>query len=330
MRKFTLTLLAALSGLFANAQVSSVDDLVGIYSVTGTGTESVTNYYAKTNISESNYNVEISKNEDGTVGIKNFFDLGYTLTGTVDLDAKTITIAPGQVEAYMTFGSATDASGSVVATYDDDATITIASFGAWYSTWNYVSDDASFTLTKEKITKDWSVTGHLVFYNDETGEKNNPYLTQEATLSKYTGADYDYILDFGVAGANPTSMQFTVADDGEMTITNVTAWNNTYYFYDVNESCKCFGLYTADGYSNLSGDEKGGEFYAWCYGYSDYSTLIGSGVAYFSWGTSDGISSVVAADKAQSGAIYDLTGRKVSDTSKAGIYIKNGKKFIVK
>ena len=58
--------------------------------------------------------------------------------------------------------------------------------------------------------------------------------------------------------------------------------------------------------------------------------MIGISGAYFSWGTSDGISSVVAADKAQSGAIYDLTGRKVSDTSKAGIYIKNGKKFIVK
>jgi hypothetical protein len=28
--------------------------------------------------------------------------------------------------------------------------------------------------------------------------------------------------------------------------------------------------------------------------------------------------------------IYDLTGRKVSDTSKPGIYIKNGKKYIVR
>ena len=28
--------------------------------------------------------------------------------------------------------------------------------------------------------------------------------------------------------------------------------------------------------------------------------------------------------------IYDLTGRKVNDTSKPGIYIKNGKKYIVR
>ncbi len=331
MRKFTLTLLAALSGLFANAQVSSVDDLVGFYSAASTGTESISNYPSATDLSTTSYFVEISKNTDGTVSISNILNFGTSMTGTVDIDAKTITIAPGTI-SWATFASSTtsDGTGNVVATFDDNATISIADFGAWCYGNSYVSEGATITLTKATVTKDWSATGHLVFYNDETGEKNNPYLTLEATLSKYTGADYDYILDFGVAEATPSNMKFTVADDGGMTITNVTPWYNTYYFYDVNENCKCFGLYTANNNSYISGDERGGEFYVWCTGYSDYTTQLGDGAAYFSWGTADGISSVVAADKAQSDAIYDLTGRKVSDTSKAGIYIKNGKKFIVK
>ncbi len=330
MRKFTLTLLAALSGLFANAQVSSVDDLVGFYAATGTGTESVTDYTRPADLTGITYNVEISKNDDGTININNILNQGTNLTGTVDLDAKTITIAPTSM-SWATFASSTtsDGSGSVVATFDDNATISITNFGAWCWGASYVSDGATVTLTKASITKDWSVTGHWVFYNDDNGEKINPYLTQEVTLSKYTGADYDYVLDFGVENATPNSMKFTVAEDGGMTITNVSPYNNTYWFYDVNENCKCFGLYTADEYSNFSGNERGGEFYTWCYGYSDYSTALGSGVAYFSWGTADGISSV-AASKAKSGAIYDLTGRKVSSANKAGIYIQNGKKFIVK
>ncbi len=332
MRKFTLTLLAALSGLFANAQVSSVDDLVGIYSATGTGTESVTDYTRPADLSSITYDVEISKNNDGTINIDNILNQGNSLTASVDIDAKTITIEPGAI-SWATFASSTtsDGSGSVVATFDDDATISITNFGAWIYKTSYVSDDATITLTKANITKDWEVKGHMVLYNyDEETEKSTAYFTQEMTLTKYTGSsNYDYILDFGEADAIPTNMKFTVGTDGSISITNIDAYYNTYYVYDLNENLKCLGLYTADDYSYFEGNEESGELLMWSYGYSDYSTLIGSGYAYFSWDTADGITSV-AIDKAKTGAIYDLTGRKVTNTSKAGIYIKNGKKFIVK
>ncbi len=330
MRKFTLTLLAALSGLFANAQVSSVDDLVGFYTATGTGTESVTDYKRPADLSSITYTVEISKNDDGTINIDNILNQRYSLTASVDIDAKTITIEPGAI-SWATFASSTtsDGSGSVVATFDDDATISITNFGAWIYNTSYVSDDATITLTKASITKDWEVKGHLVFYDDVSGEKNNPYFAQEATLSKYTGADYDYILDFGYSKADPATMKFTVSDTGEMTITNVSTYQNTYFFYNLAKDFYSAGFYTSDGYSNISGDEDGGEFYCWVFGYPESTSLGYSGNAYFSWGTADGITSV-AIDKAKTGAIYDLTGRKVTNTSKAGIYIKNGKKFIVK
>ena len=38
----------------------------------------------------------------------------------------------------------------------------------------------------------------------------------------------------------------------------------------------------------------------------------------------------VFSEESDDAPIYDLTGRKVNDTSKPGIYIKNGKKYIVR
>ena len=46
---------------------------------------------------------------------------------------------------------------------------------------------------------------------------------------------------------------------------------------------------------------------------------------------STGIENIpLAEEKASSETIYDIYGRKVSTMNRAGLYIKNGKKFLVK
>lgn len=49
----------------------------------------------------------------------------------------------------------------------------------------------------------------------------------------------------------------------------------------------------------------------------------------FTWGTLDGIASPSVGKTVKDAPIYDLSGRRVSKPT-AGIYIQNGKKFVVK
>ena len=50
---------------------------------------------------------------------------------------------------------------------------------------------------------------------------------------------------------------------------------------------------------------------------------------YYTWDTTSSIAAPTAAKAAKTAPIYDLSGRKVAHPS-AGIYIQNGKKFVVK
>ncbi len=93
--------------------------------------------------------VTISANEDGTVTISNFYDWGEDFVGTVDLDARTITIEP--VESwggYYTFASTTGASDPVVAVINADKTISVTNFGAWYNDYSYIYSGSTCVLTK--------------------------------------------------------------------------------------------------------------------------------------------------------------------------------------
>ena len=49
----------------------------------------------------------------------------------------------------------------------------------------------------------------------------------------------------------------------------------------------------------------------------------------FTWGALDAISTVKADKDDENAPTFDIMGRKVTDTTVPGIYIKNGKKFVV-
>lgn len=328
MRRFTLLMMAVVCCLAGHATVSSVDDLVGIYSAAGTGTEKITDYSKATDLSTKTYNVDISKNDDGTLTISNLLNFGSTLTATVDLAAKTITIAPGSV-SWATFASSTtsDGTGSVVATFTDEGVISVSGFGGWYYETNYISDGAKVELTMSSVSKDWSVEGGIAYNNSST---NTDYYKGRTTLTKYSGSDdYDYILKCDAAAA-PNEIQFKVAD-GKISITNgyQTAGYSGAYFYYIYPNNYCVWLDTTDGYATFSGDEKGGELYIYCYDYNSSFVAANEGYMSFTWGTLDGIASPSVARTVTDAPIYDLSGRRVSKPT-AGIYIQNGKKFVVK
>lgn len=333
MKRFTLAFMAALCCLMSHATVESVDDLVGIYSVKATGTESVTDYNSAADMSKKSYYVEIDKNSDGTVTITNLLNFGSTLTGTVNLNEKTISIAPGLV-SWATFASSqtSDGTGNVVAEFTESGGIEVYDFGAWYDGNNYISDDAELKLTKTDITKDWTVEGTISYSNatDDDWTAFDYYHTGSTTLTKYSGCDdYDYSLKCDYAYASPNEIKFKVKD-GKITIANGTQYAGYYgaYFYYIFPDNNYVWLDTRVGYATFTGDKDGGEIYILCYDYNTSNTVIHTGYLSFLWGTSS-IAAPTAAKMDKTAPIYDLSGRKVAHPS-AGIYIQSGKKFIVK
>ncbi len=330
MKRFTLVMMAALCCLMSRAGGLTVDDLVGVYSVKATGSEYITDYSTATDMSTKSYSVEITRNDDGTMTINNLLGFGSQLTGTLNSEDLTITVAPGTVATYYTFASSTSATQSVVAEIsgsDDSRKISFYDFDAWYSGYGYMGSGAEVVLTKTNISLEWSVEGTLT-YNDD--DKKADYHVARTTLSKYSGADdYDYILKFDYEYANPAEMKFKVAENGQISYANgfYSKETGTYYYYTYADNY-CMFVYNGE-YATLSGDKDGGEIYIWGEEYSA-TDFVRSGYISFMWGTKDGISSVAADDSFDASApVYDLSGRKISKPS-TGIYIQDGKKFFVK
>lgn len=93
--------------------------------------------------------VTIAVTGDDTITLENLYWADEKLTGTVDLDARTITFAAGQTfHSYYTFAGSTGSGDAVVATINDDGSISINDWAAWYSGYSYVYN-AYTTLTKE-------------------------------------------------------------------------------------------------------------------------------------------------------------------------------------
>ena len=101
-----------------------------------------------------------------------------------------------------------------------------------------------------------------------------------------------------------------------------------YYFWsDLDE----FFLDPEDSFFD-GADATEGMLYVGAWYYPDY---YNDGVTYsygkieFCWGALDSIDTVKADKDDENAPTFDIMGRKVTDTTAPGIYIKNGKKFVV-
>ncbi len=329
MKKFTLIVLAAAFGLFANAAVSSTDDLAGTYDAETSGTHFF-NYSSWENLS-SGYSVTITKVDDTTVTIGNVLGYGSTLTGTVDFAAKTITIAPtAGFNVWFTLAGEDSSTSNITGTFDDEGVISFSGITAWYGNDAYTYY-VSVKLTKgTEPTAEWSVKGSLVYY--ESGETASAYRNIETTLTKYSGSSkYEYGLKLE-SGANPEELRFKVYGDS-IGIANGEQYAGYAgsYFYTIYDGNKMVWFDTSEDCSYFAGNETSGSFYISLYDYiTSTTTADKEGYIEFTWGDKAGIANLKAATFDAEAPIYDLSGRAVSNTKKAGVYIQKGRKVVVK
>ena len=148
---------------------------------------------------------------------------------------------------------------------------------------------------------------------DQTGVKLNPItgvipantgVVIEATAGKY---------NFAITTSEETASSDLI---GNIATENV----------DASKAAYILGNSTAGvGFYKLNSEDrtiKGGRAY--------YVAPSGEAAAFLFNGTTTGIDAIKAALNDVHAPIYDLSGRKVANAVKGGVYIKNGKKFIVK
>lgn len=123
----------------------TVDDITGSYSGALGGYVFYSDWVDQSGTTAS---VTITKVDDNTVTISNFYDWGEDVTATVDLSAKTLTIQPVTWGTWYTLAADASADTPVVGTIADDGTISFSGFNAWYGGSAFLSS-ATFVLTKQ-------------------------------------------------------------------------------------------------------------------------------------------------------------------------------------
>ncbi len=324
IKKFTLAVFAALACLTANAQVTSVDDLVGTYTPNASGYEYIST--AGWTSMAKDYEVTIEKNADGTVQINNLLDLDDSFVGTVDLTNNTITIAPQTFATYYTFASSD--TTDVVATISSDGAITFDDIDAFYSTYSYLYNSYISLSKKQPTTVEWAAEGTLTYYSNDA-----LYHSATGTITKYAGAsNYQYGVTLDGPDASPAEILFS-STDGGVAIANGSqyAGYTGAYFNGAFDGNYTTWFDTTDGYCSFSGTQEGGTLELYFYAYADdtYADYV-EGQFFFKWGTEDGIKTVNTQKADANAPIYDLSGRKVASAKAPGVYICNGRKFVVK
>ena len=127
----------------------TIDDLCDTYNAKSMGTDYFSSDWSQQTVDRTN-EVTISKNDDGTLNIYNFYGWEENFTASVDLSAKTITIKPkSDWGGYYGFAATTSSTTPVVGTISDDGTITFKDFNAWYGEYTYIDDGMTCVMTKK-------------------------------------------------------------------------------------------------------------------------------------------------------------------------------------
>ncbi|MGM9713806.1 MAG: hypothetical protein ACI3Y5_06775 [Prevotella sp.] len=170
------------------------------------------------------------------------------------------------------------------------------------------------------LKKDFPCT--IVAYNDGTYAIKGVYGSAD---------DIEFVIDreHMVECENASKEKYYVP---EIAFTNYYKAQDTYYYFYAGEYTVCAYYAQGAGYSAWEGDtaEPCLWFYTYLYKGEEY---IGGGYDSVSWNKSD-VSSISTAitDRTLSGRMFSVTGIPYSNGKKmpAGIYIRNGKKFIVR
>ena len=354
MKKFTLLVAAALSVFAANA-VESVDELVGTY-ISSYTDEYTTDYSADSWVSVTGKcSVTITKTGENTITLTNLGNLGGESSAIVDLTEGTITIDPF-VSGYYTYSASTadasdtsgygkgwtDSTKPIVGKIAADGSISLDYVGSYDEKSDYkaIAEIISETL-KKASAPEYTVSGHFAIYpwDDATEDYSQDAMLEgrEATLVKYADADAEelgFMYELKIPGTDPGSIQFSVDADDAVVITNGhTPTGYDYQVLDLYYLMSGIDEILLDPYDSFfyADGTTEGEMYIGGYYYPDYDDKSNYtyGKIEFKWGALDAISTVKADKDDENAPTFDIMGRKVTDTTAPGIYIKNGKKFVV-
>ncbi|MGN0309881.1 MAG: hypothetical protein ACI4C3_04755 [Bacteroides sp.] len=131
----------------ATASGPTIDDLVGSYGETFSGQVAWSGAWEDASYADGE--ATIAKVDDTTIKLTGLFGSEEEMVGVVDMNAKTITFAAGQTFwEYYTLAGANTSNDALIATFDDDFTITFEGIGLWYNDYNYLYE-AKSVMTKK-------------------------------------------------------------------------------------------------------------------------------------------------------------------------------------
>ena len=315
-KKFLLFSLLALA-LTINAQNVSVDDFCGTF------TESVDDK-GPYNVDED-YSVTIEKVSDNTVSLSGFNGFQQAITGTVDLAARTITIAGGTDVSYYKLGACVDLN-------KDDMSDVVIQFAedmqtAFCASWGFVfpSRDALYfggTITYTRL-KEISIDDFCGTFTESVDDKGPYNVDEDYSVTIEKASDNTVTL----SGFNGFQQAITgTVDLAARTITIAGGTDVSYYklgaCVDLNKDDM------SDVVIQFAEDMQTAFCASWGFVFPSRDALyFGGTITYTRSNETDGI--VAVSTKKADGKVYNLAGQLVDSHTK-GLVIKNGKKYIVK
>ena len=319
------------------SQAITTADLEGYYRDETTGYEALSSGDWSWNAYAGVESVNITKIDDTTITINNLRGYGDVLTATVDADAGTLSIAvKNDFALYYTFcdctydadagthtaNPTTNVSGTIAA----DGTISLNNWCMAYGGYPYAYGNT--VLTPENPL--WGV---------EAEYTNEGWNSGRCQIYAFDG----YYLMYNYLGEG-TMVKFTVDETtSEIAIKNFDYEHSEeypgywkYFFITDND---CIGIYGADGMSAFSGNAESGSL---TFAYEYYSNYLAENADYegtttITWPVSatGGVNNVVRESNPDA-PVYTISGIRLNTTLKhinelpAGLYISDGKKFIIK
>ena len=130
----------------------TIDEIVGEYTEVTNCYDLTIDFTNWTEVINQESDVTISKIDDTTISIYNFYGWEDTFTAKVDLDSRTITVdIKPDWGGYYTFCQYDAPDTPVVGTINDDGTITFSNWTAYYAAYrfSYINSGATSVLTKK-------------------------------------------------------------------------------------------------------------------------------------------------------------------------------------
>lgn len=210
--------------------------------------------------------------------------------------------------------------------------------GVWFYTYLYDNDNNYLGCGYDYIT--WNKADIVVLQKEIAWSASANYYSEaidksfESKIEAYTDGSYAIK---GVYGSE-YDIEFTIDNESvtdgvpEIVLTNYYSAQAPYYYFGAGDYIICAYYEKGSGSTAWEGDTDEPGIWFYTYLYDKDNNYLGGGYDYITWDKSavTGISAIK--QNATSDRIFSISGIEYTNKANlpAGLYIKNGKKFIVK